>query len=102
MDTNETITVTVYIPPEPPVVTTGFPGSHIMLDHNWLFSLGSKPYGLWQMRGHDGCTLILGDQTTFVPMAAPTFIAVTTSLFLTVGFVLVISAKLLKPTRKQI
>lgn len=102
MDTNETITVTVYIPPEPPVVTTGFPGSHIMLDHNWLFSLGGKQYGLWQMRGEDGCTLAVGDQMTAIPMAAPTFIAVTTSLFLAIGFVLVIGAKLLKPARKQI
>jgi hypothetical protein len=102
MDTNEIQTVTVYVPPVPPVPSTEFPGSHVKLDYNWVVHWGGKEYGIWQMRGEDVCTLTVGDQMTAIPMAAPTFIAVTTSLFLAIGFVLVIGAKLLRQARKQI
>jgi hypothetical protein len=45
---------------------------------------------------------MLGDQTAAIPMTAPTFIAVTSSVVLAIGFVLVLAAKLYKPGWKQI
>ena len=102
MDTNATTTVTITLAPSPPVAAPSFTGSHILLDHNWLVSLRGKQYGIWQARGHDGCILMLGDQTAAIPMTAPTFIAVTSSVALAIGFVLVLAAKLYKPGWKQI
>lgn len=96
MDTNEITTVTMYLAPEPPVAVGSFTGSHIILDHGWLFRLGGKDYGFCPMRGSDGCTLAVGNQMAAIPMTAPTCIAVTTSIVLLIGFVLVVGAKLFK------
>ena len=100
MDTNETITVTISPVPAPSVAATSFTGSHIILDHNWLLTLSGRQYGVWQARGLDGCTLLLGQQSLHIPMSAPKLAATATSFFLAIGFLLVVGAKMFKQSKR--
>ncbi len=102
MDTNATTTVTITLAPAAPVAAPSFTGSHILLDHNWLLTVGGRQYGIWQARGLNGCTLVIADQTAWIPTTAPGLVATTTCTLLAVGVLLVIGTKLLKPARKQI
>ena len=100
MKTNEISTVTVYLDPLSTAVAPAFTGSHVKLDHTWLMNLGGEWFGLWQMKGDTSCVLIIGDQTTLVPMTALTLVVATSSFLLVIGFLLVFGAKPLKQAKR--